>query len=635
MLYSNKKRIKVKNMNIRKLSSILLAGILCLSPLGIQASTTYATSEDGSKSYTSIDDAWSAAQNGTSIVMQTDWNISTRLVLDSNKSATIEMNGHKISRGLSDAKTNGEVIKLCSKSTLNLNGKKASTTSFTFDGYKEGNRESTTISSGGLITGGNSTNGGGGIHMKEGSTLNLDSVAISGNSSFESWKTDGNGGGICMDGDKDTVTLNNAQITYNKAQKEGGGIYIDDEESNIKMVDSQISYNYAGTNGGAISSDDEKTTITLDNSSMMYNYSYDRGAAVYFFSSKFTITSEKCNSEISYNNMGSITASGGGIFVQQSAFETNYGTINGLKFTHNNAPDQGGAITVYQDNITVSNCTITENTADNGAAISVHNDGFKLENSTVQSNTTNDDDSGAVFVDSSNDIDLSGNVIIKDNSNTELNSTSDLYLETGIFTNAYITSSPNSNSTVGIRVDSARTVAKNQNEGTRNVYYLNNGFDYYLDYDNGTISSKVNSADRVIMSNIGNDEVSQEETIEEPVTYTITLNLVNEAGTWQSTKRTELDANHLLEIKAPDIDGKTFVEFKDIPEGMNVEEDIIKTDEVTQDMDITVVYSDEDSENLETGSIFGESNTMIVAVVIVGILAIGLITFFIKKKKSS
>ncbi len=622
-------------MNIKKLSSILLAGVLCLSPLGIQASTTYATSEDGSKSYTSIDDAWSAAQNGTKIIMQEDWNISSRLVLDSNKTATIEMNGHKISRGLSDSKSNGEVIKLCSNSTLNLNGKNAPATSFTFDGYNKGSRESTTLSSGGLITGGNSTNGGGGIHMKGSSTLNLDSIAISGNSSFESWKTDGNGGGICMDGDKDTVTLTNAQITYNKAEKQGGGIYIDDESSNVKMVNSQISYNYAGTNGGAIASNDEETTITLDNSSMMHNYSCDNGGAVHFFSSKFTITSEKCNSEISYNDMGSITASGGGIFVQQSAFETNYGTINGLKLTHNNSPEQGGAITIYQDNITVSNCTITENTANEGGAISIHNDGFKLENSTIQSNTTNDEDSGAVFVDSSNDIDLSGNVIIKDNANTELNSISDLYLETGIFTNAYITSAPDTNSTIGIRVDSARAVAKNQNEGTRNVYYLNNGFDYYLDYSDGTISTKVNSADRVITSSIGNDEVAQEETIDEPVTYTITLNLVNEAGTWQSTKRTELDALHLLEIKAPSIDGKTFVEFKDIPEGMNVEEDVIKTDEVTQDMDITVVYSDEDSENLETGSIFGESNSTIIAIVIVGILAIGLVTFFMKKKKSS
>ena len=621
-------------MNVKKLNSILLAGILCLSPLGIQASTTYATSEDGSKSYTSIDDAWSAAQNGTKIIMSSDWNLSSRLVLDSDNIATIEMNGHKISRGLSDPKTNGEVIKLCPRSTLNLNGKNAPTTSFTFDGYNQGSRESTTLSSGGLITGGNSTNGGGGIHMKAGSTLNVDSIAISGNSSFESWGTDGHGGGIYMDGYADTVTLTNAQITYNKAQKQGGGIYIDDESSNVKMVNSQISYNYAGTNGGAIASNEDETTITLDNSSMMHNYSYDNGGAVYFFSSKFTITSEKCNSEISYNDMGSITASGGGVFVQQSAFETNYGTINGLKLTHNNSPEQGGAITIYQDNITVSNCTITDNTANEGSAISVHNDGFKLENSTIQSNITNDEDSGAVFIDSSNDIDLSGNVIIKDNANTELNSTSDLYLETGIFTNAYITSAPDTNSSIGIRVDSARKVAKNQNEGTRNVYYLNNGFDYYLDYSDGTISTKVNSADRVITSSIGNDEVAQEETVDEPVTYTITLNLVNEAGTWQSTKRTELNAYHFLEIKAPTIDGKTFVEFKDIPQGMKVEEDVIKTDEVTQDMDITIIYSDEDSENLETGSIFGDSNTMIAAIIVVVLVILG--TFiFMKKKKSS
>ena len=649
-------------MNVKKLNSILLAGILCLFPLGIQASTTYATSEDGTKNYTSIDDAWDAAQNGTKIIMSSDWNISSRLVLDSNKTATIEMNGHKISRGLSDSKSNGEVIKLCSNSTLNLNGKNASKTKFVFQAYNiDGSRVEVSTVSGGLITGGYSTNGAGGIHMKGGSKLNLDTVSISGNKSERSWGSDGHGGGIYMDGSGDQLIMNNAEITFNAAQRNGGGVYVNNKDSSIEMNNnSQIIDNSAGANldnlgygvanGGGIAIDAENVTVTLNSgssisdnychaygggiysnakntkiylnaSSIDTNSSDDNGGGIYFKYSNFEVGSTNKDGQI-FNNKSQLSHDGGGIYADRCIFSSNQGKIDGITFTSNSA-DRGGGMSIQQENVTISNCTFKNNSANTGAAIDIENDDIILENLTVQENTTTSEKSGAVEIVCYNDITLNGILNITNNINSITNTDADLHVDTFNSVYSYIISTPNASSKIGLFIDFARTLAKNQTSDATNIYYVNNPNDYTIRYDESS---------KQIVSEVKTN--TSEENQDKTKTYTVTMNMVNEAGTWQNTQKMTVDENTLFELQAPAVEDKEFVEFKDLPESLTVENDLVKADSISEDIEITLVYSDEESESLETGSIFGNSNTIIAAMIVVAVVILG--TFiFMKKKKSS
>ena len=648
-------------MNVKKLNSILLAGILCLFPLGIQASTTYATSEDGTKNYTSIDDAWDAAQNGTKIIMQEDWNLSSRLVLDSNKTATIEMNGHKISRNLTSAKTNGEVIKLCSNSTLTLSGQNAPKTRFDFKGYFYGASTDAQTISGGLITGGYSTNGGGGIHMKSGSTLKLDSISVSGNKSNRSLGTDGHGGAIYMDGSGDQLIMNNAEITFNAAQRNGGGVYVNNKDSSIEMNNnSQIIDNSAGANldnlgygvanGGGIAIDAENVTVTLNSgssisdnychaygggiysnakntkvylnaSSIDTNSSDDNGGGIYFKYSNFEVGSTNKDGQI-FNNKSQLSHDGGGIYADRCIFSSNQGKIDGITFTSNSA-DRGGGMSIQQENVTISNCTFKNNSANTGAAIDIENDDIILENLTVQENTTTSEKSGAVEIVCYNDITLNGILNITNNINSITNTDADLHVDTFNSVYSYIISTPNASSKIGLFIDFARTLAKNQTSDATNIYYVNNPNDYTIRYDESS---------KQIVSEVKTN--TSEENQDKTKTYTVTMNMVNEAGTWQNTQKMTVDENTLFELQAPAVEDKEFVEFKDLPESLTVENDLVKADSISEDIEITLVYSDEESESLETGSIFGNSNTIIAAMIVVAVVILG--TFiFMKKKKSS
>ena len=591
----------------RKIFGILIAIGLFLSPVCVKANTIYATNEDGTKSYTSIDSAWNAAQSGVSIIMQCDWNISSRLILGENKKATIEMNGHKISRNLTDAETNGEVIMMEGKSTLTLNGKKAYDTKFTFNGFDaSSSRSQLEITTGGLITGGSSTNGGGGIHMKAGSTLNLNYVAVAGNYAERSWGSDGNGGGICMDGDGDTLNMVESDIKYNRSEYKGGGVYIDDEHSTITMKNSIISWNYS-ENGGGICTDSRYTKITMDNGSIRSNVAEKLGGGVFVNGTNFEISSDKGNSEISFNefdaaDIGSSRDNGIGsaIYVRASAFTDNEGLIKGIRFAYNETGDDGTTVTNDQENVTISNCTFTGNIAGKGAIL-ISNDGNVLENITVEDNTVTNSNYGAVYIDSMDDITLKGKVIIRNNHNTATGIDSDLYLQNGSVTESYIISVPDSSSSIGLVQTGYRVIAKNQTQDAIDIYKIN-GYSIgkqSLVYDDSTktISLKEGSSPLIFgESSSTSEESSVQDSESTQNTYTVTLNKVNESGSWSETETITIHDGEFLDVIAPSVEDRTFVEYRDVPESITVEEGALKADSLNEDVTVTVVYTDTESE---------------------------------------
>ena len=149
----------------------------------------------------------------------------------------LDLNGKTIDRGLSTAATDGSVIKI-EGGALTIKDSSATNPDGT-DGT-------------GTITGGNSSGGGGGIHITSNSVGNvpgsliLESGSIRGNTAGGS-----NGGGVYVNGG--TFTMNGGGITGNESDGNGGGVYLDDTNAKVTLNNtSSISGNVAAGEGGGV-----------------------------------------------------------------------------------------------------------------------------------------------------------------------------------------------------------------------------------------------------------------------------------------------------------------------------------------------------------------------------------------------
>ncbi len=451
--------MKAKHFGRKFLSLLLtLMMLLSMATQSFSADTASAVAKDDSGNvYTSVSAAWAAAKKGKVITMQKDWNLSDRLVLGKGESATINMNGLRIDRQLSDYESDGEVIYLDEGATLTLTAptkKNETDTVHTFTGWYNGNRTTCTVTNGGLVTGGWSSNGAGGIHMKASAKLTLDNVAVAGNCAEITWGQDGYGGGIMMDGSKCTLVMKNgAQIAYNEAQDEGGGVYVNAKNCVIEMT--------------------EKSSINN-------NRARDGGGGVYFCYGCFSISSDDQSGIISNNKARS--GNGGAIFTEQCIATDNLGQISGITMENNEASGNGGAIYLNQEKTTVSRCTIKSNKAKNGAGIYVNNDNNTIANCTIENNTASSE-GGGVFTAASADIGLSGTIYIRNNTRTN-GTKDDLFLNDSAQT-SYISSSPSGNSKIGVRT--TKTDRDLNDDDSRTFFYEQaffSDFDgYHIEYD--------------------------------------------------------------------------------------------------------------------------------------------------------
>ena len=446
--------MKIKHLGQRYLS--LLVALVMFVSLCPQALAADAVAEDesGTAKYTSISAAWSAAKSGKVIKMLQDWNLSDRLVLDDGESATIDMNGLRIDRRRSSYTSDGEVIYLDEGASLTLKSS-VTTTEHTFTGWENGSRKNDLkIKSGGLVTGGWSSNGAGGIHINTSSMLTLDNVAVAGNCAEITFYQDGYGGGVMMDGAHCTLVMKNgAQIAYNEAQDEGGGVYANAKYAVIKMSDS---------------------------SSIHHNRARDGGGGVYFSYGCFSLRSDDLTGSISNNTV--TDGDGGAIFTEQCLLTENLGQIYGITMENNTCSGNGGAVYLHQEKTTINRCTIKQNEAKNGGGIYVNNDGNTLSKSTIESNKASSE-GGGVFVSAACNISLSGTLYIRNNTRKS-GTKDDLFLNDSAQT-AYISGSPSGNSEIGVRTTKT---SRNLNDTDDRKYFYEQAFfsdfdGYHIEFD--------------------------------------------------------------------------------------------------------------------------------------------------------
>ena len=191
-----------------------------------------------------------AIQNdGANITVTADIDLSnSTLSIESGKTVTIDLNGHKLDRKLTKrGEGGGQVITVRSGATLNLTG--------------------------GTLKGG--WGGAGGALVNEGGTVTMTSVTCSNN------VADDRGGGIC-NREGGTLTMTDCSITNNlsndKSGAKGGGGLFNEEGATAVLAGVTIMGNTAKLCGGGICN---FGTLTIDGCTIQNNKANTEGGGIW------------------------------------------------------------------------------------------------------------------------------------------------------------------------------------------------------------------------------------------------------------------------------------------------------------------------------------------------------------------
>ena len=496
-------------------SATTLAAAGGLTPVAHSAGGTTLT-----KNYYSVADAMADAQKGITIVMDSDWNLTSALTIPEGKTVTIDMNCHTISNN-----GTSEVIRLKKKShlTLTSNGKKE----FAYKGFtsigtdysvkwgKVADRkmQDLTVTSGGLVTGGQCTffavkPEGGGVYMEDSSTLDVSNIAIAGNFTAQVWEFTNNAGGICTNDDCTINMTNEASIEHNLGVC--GGVYIGGKNVTVSLNNSFIRQNFAHYNGGGIYSGGTKTTIKLEKGAAIEeNRSGREGGGIYLNNTQFTLESSDMTGQIKDNTAGDKNqhCQGGGIYADSDKLHDNESSMTGITISGNSSGpgldgiyegNGGGGIYLGSKNCTLSKCTIKDNKSGGlGGGIYIEGTNSSLRDCTITGNIAGfnrEEDKycgGGVFLMPDSDLMLYGVVIIKDNVRGVNRTRDNLHLAEWNFhithstVGGLIKCGVSKGSSIGISLDACESgdtrIGKNIVNETTDAFFLDKD-GYYITY---------------------------------------------------------------------------------------------------------------------------------------------------------
>ena len=193
------------------------------------------------------------------------------------------------------------------------------------------------------------------------------------NSEFISNKTSRSDGGALYLNSDSKATIENTRFYKNKADGYGGAIYI---ELDVELTVSNCVFekNYASESGGAIYSDEGIITIK-NGSQFISNGADESGGALRILDGKCTIKSSSEYGPIIFSKNYTEDEHGGAIYLGNDATLK----ISDCQMTDNKAATEGGAILVSSSDIEISGkVIIKDNTASKGPGISLR-DNIKLK----------------------------------------------------------------------------------------------------------------------------------------------------------------------------------------------------------------------------------------------------------------
>ena len=379
-------------------SGLLCAGLLLLTlPTGALAASPAASVQIGDKTteYTSCASAWSAlvsaasTGSGAKMTLLSDWKAGSgkfgsgtgftsggALSVSGGKGMTLDLNGHKLDRGLTSDKDGGCLIAI-SGGTLSI-----------IDSRPDAPTASD--AKGGLLCGGYNDDEGGCIVLTSSGNLSMKG------GTFYHCKSDDVGGALYMDHANNYVTLENVTFV---------GCWADDE-------------------GGAVFENDG--TLNMTNVTFIQNESEETGGAVHMDEGHMN-----CRNCTFTKNLSD--GDGGGVYIDTDSVTT----FTDCTFSGNASSDSGGGLYVNSSDKTVlQDCRFTSNRcSDKGGGLCINGDRVFLVGGFYQNNTASSY-GGGVYVDSLYDVSVAGKLVIAGNGGK--NHTDNLCLQHGMFSTAYV-----------------------------------------------------------------------------------------------------------------------------------------------------------------------------------------------------
>ena len=337
------------------------------------------------------------------------------ILIDGEKSITLDLNGYTIDRALTEARGNGNVITV--KGGLTLTDSSSKKTGKITGGHNLERGGGVIISNngtltlnGGIISGNNTESDGGGVYIDEG-TFVMNGGAINGNNAEEGGGVQVNisrdgyfymnggtisdnqayyGGGVGIDGG--TFTMEGGSITGNSTKMEtteykyyGGGVYV--ICGTFTMKGGSISNNTAMHGGGGVYSEDE---FTMTGGTINKNTAKSGGGV--YSEYDFTMTGGSITGNEAHG--GGYHNGGGGVYITNEAVFT----LEGGEISGNSTASDGGGVYITDSGelVMTNNSSITGNTAetDGGGVYLYDYCRFTMESGTISGNTTGECGSG-------------------------------------------------------------------------------------------------------------------------------------------------------------------------------------------------------------------------------------------------
>jgi CSLREA domain-containing protein len=245
-----------------------------------------------------------------------------------------------------------------------------------------------------LVTGNAATGNGGGIYSDKGS------ISLSGSIASTNTSTIGQGGGLFTG--SGNISLSGSAVSGNTAAFGGGGIYNKGTNASATMsitndshVDDNTTIGVTGS-GGGIADFSSSGTLTIDSSSVSGNIAHSGGGGVLADDATITISNSNLN-----NNAAQGTLSDAGALLLDNLTGGSTLTISGSIFRNDSATGNGGAVANFgarTENITGSafNNDTANTTGGQGGAYydNLANTTMTMSNSDVSGNKAVDDGGG-------------------------------------------------------------------------------------------------------------------------------------------------------------------------------------------------------------------------------------------------
>lgn len=418
------------------------------------------------KEFTYVSEAWhyANANAGTDkeavITLGEDWIHDDSVIIKEGQHVTLDLNGHCVKRNRNhEMKSDGNVFRVQENAVFTVRDSRPKSTGY--DGIK-----------GGVITGGASSNTGGGVHIDENGEFRMEGGTI------YDCITDADGGAVNVSGGstKTKFTMTGGRIYSCKTIDStdeccGGGIYL--ERGEVTISDAKIDDCYSEDDGGAIYS--FAGVITLNNVVFSGNKAHEDGGVICTaidtkYASATQITAHNCTFAGNHADENA-----GAVLIKDDPKNNGAVVFHNCQFRNNDAKKKGGAIYVKDNNVALSSCEIINNHAG--------------------------DYGGGVFVDDRYNITLKGKMIIKDNTSDKGNGVANLALEDGAMGTARIMNGglyKNSYVRVGTTTDKSIMISEWMSQ-----YQMQ-----YFQADEGTLSAKELrnvEADMVVTASIFGD----------------------------------------------------------------------------------------------------------------------------------